>query len=297
MKLAAIDIGSNAVRLLIEEAFESSEKTYFKKISLTRVPIRLGEDVFTTGEISENKAKKLVKVMKAFRLLMEVNDVENFRGCATSAMREAKNGKEVRRLIKKSSKVNLDIISGDEEADLLFGNFASSDFDFEKDKTYLYIDVGGGSTEVTLIKKNERVQSHSFKLGSVRLLKTEISISEWKAAYKVIRDMVQDEKDVIAIGTGGNINRIYKESPHSFGEKIKLREIKKIVRHIESFSYEDRIRKLKLKPDRADVIVPAGKIYTTFMKAANSKEMMVPKVGLSDGIIFKMYEEIKNTAN
>jgi exopolyphosphatase/guanosine-5'-triphosphate,3'-diphosphate pyrophosphatase len=298
MKLAAIDIGSNAVRLLIEEAFESTtDTTYFKKISLTRVPIRLGEDVFTTGEISENKAKKLVKVMKAFRLLMEANDVENFRGCATSAMREATNGAEVRKLIKKGSKVNLDIISGDEEADLLFGNFASSDFDFKKENTYLYIDVGGGSTEVTLIKKNERVHSHSFKLGSVRLLKTDISISEWKAAYQVIRDMVQDEKDVIAIGTGGNINRIYKESPHSFGEKIKLREIKKIVRHIESFSYEERIRKLKLKPDRADVIVPAGKIYTTFMKAANSKEMMVPKVGLSDGIIYKMYQELKTNEN
>jgi exopolyphosphatase/guanosine-5'-triphosphate,3'-diphosphate pyrophosphatase len=297
MKLAAIDIGSNAVRLLIEEAFESSEKTYFKKISLTRVPIRLGEDVFTSGEISENKAKKLVKVMKAFRLLMEANDVENFRGCATSAMREATNGKEVKALIKKKTKVNLDIISGNEEADLLFGNFASSDFDFEKNKTYLYIDVGGGSTEVTLIKGNERIQSHSFKLGSVRLLKTDISISEWKAAYKIIHDMVQGEKDVIAIGTGGNINRIYKESPHSFGEPIKLREIKKIVRHIESYSYEERIRSLKLKPDRADVIVPAGKIYTTFMKAANSKEIMVPKVGLSDGIIFKMYQELKSIKN
>lgn len=298
MKLAAIDIGSNAVRLLIEEAFETPKKTtYFKKISLTRVPIRLGEDVFTTGEISQNKAKKLVKVMKAFRLLMEANDVENFRGCATSAMREASNCKEVKALIKKGSKVNLDIISGNEEADLLFSNFASSDFDFDKKQTYLYIDVGGGSTEVTLIKRNERVQSHSFKLGSVRLLKTDISISEWKAAYKVIRDMIQDEKDVIAIGTGGNINRIYKESPHSFGAKIKLREIKKIVRHIEGYSYEDRIRKLKLKPDRADVIVPAGKIYTTFMKAANSKEMIVPKVGLSDGIIFQLYQEMKKGKN
>ena len=140
MKLAAIDIGSNAVRLLIEEAFVTPEnETYFKKISLTRVPLRLGEDVFTNGEISEDKAKKLVKVMKAFRFLMEVNDVENFRGCATSAMREAKNGIQVRSLISKNAKVNLDIITGEEEADLLFGNFSSSDFDFEKDKTYLYM--------------------------------------------------------------------------------------------------------------------------------------------------------------
>ncbi len=295
MKLAAIDIGSNAVRLLIEEAFVTPEnETYFKKISLTRVPLRLGEDVFTNGEISEDKAKKLVKVMKAFRFLMEVNDVENFRGCATSAMREAKNGIQVRSLISKNAKVNLDIITGEEEADLLFGNFSSSDFDFEKDKTYLYIDVGGGSTEVTMIKNNERVKSYSFNLGSVRLLKTDVPESEWKNAFKKISDMVAGEKNVIAIGTGGNINRIYKESPHSFGEKIKIREIKKIVAHIESFSYEERIKKLKLKPDRADVIVPAGKIYTSFMKAANSKEMIVPKVGLSDGIIFKMYQEMNN---
>ncbi|MCB9197149.1 MAG: exopolyphosphatase [Flavobacteriales bacterium] len=296
MKLAAIDIGSNAVRLLIEEAFRLDNKEYyFKKISLTRVPIRLGEDVFTTGTISEDKAIKLVKAMKAFRLLMEVNDVVNYRGCATSAMREALNGKEVQKLIKKESKVNLDLISGEEEADLIFGNFDNSNVELDKSKAYLYIDVGGGSTEVTLIKNGERVDSYSFRLGSVRLLKTVVPDFEWEDAIRKIKKMVKDEKDVIAIGTGGNINTIYKESRHSFGETIKLSEITKIVEHIESFDYETRIRKLKLKPDRADVIVPAGKIYTTFMRAGNSKMMIVPKVGLSDGIISKMYSEYLNT--
>lgn len=292
MKLAAIDIGSNAVRLLIEEAIETGKKDhYFRKISLTRVPIRLGEDVFTSGKISDDKAKKLVKAMKAFRFLMEVNDVEVFRACATSAMREAINGKEVQKLIKKEAKLNVELISGEEEADLIFSNFDNSNFELEENKTYLYIDVGGGSTEVTLIKHGERVDSYSFRLGSVRLLKDKVPEFVWDDAYKKIKKLVKDEKDVIAIGTGGNINRIFKECRHRFGEKIKVSEINKMVSEIEKYSYEERIRLLKLKPDRADVIVPAGKIYSTFMKAGNSKSMIVPKVGLSDGIISKLYAE------
>jgi exopolyphosphatase/guanosine-5'-triphosphate,3'-diphosphate pyrophosphatase len=292
MKLAAIDIGSNAVRLLIEEVITTGKKGhYFKKISLTRVPIRLGADVFSNGRISDEKAKKLVKAMKAFRFLMEANDVEVFRACATSAMREAINGKEVQKQIKKDAKVSVELISGEEEANLIFSNFDNSNFELDKTKAYLYIDVGGGSTEVTLIKKGERVDSYSFRLGSVRLLKDKVPDFVWEDACKKIKRMVKEEKDVVAIGTGGNINRIFKESRHRFGEEIKATEINKIVKEIESYSYEDRIRKLRLKPDRADVIVPAGKIYTTFMKAGNSKTMIVPKVGLSDGIISKLFAE------
>lgn len=294
MKLAAIDVGSNAVRLLIEEAIKkdiNSPGHYFKKISLTRIPIRLGEDVFSGGKISEEKARKMVKAMKAFRLLMEVNEVEVFRACATSAMREAINGKEVQKKVKKEAKINLELISGEEEADLIFSNLDNSNFELDKTKTYLYIDVGGGSTEVTLIKKGERVRSYSFRLGSVRLLKNKVPDFVWEDACKKIKKMVKEEKNVIAIGTGGNINRIFKESRLRFGEEIKASEITKIVNEIEGYTYEDRIRKLKLKPDRADVIVPAGKIYTTFMKAGNSKTMIVPKVGLSDGIISKLYAE------
>lgn len=295
MKLAAIDIGSNAVRLLIEEVIKGdNQNIVFKKIALTRVPIRLGEDVFTQGRISEDKAHKLAKVMKAFQLLMEVNEVEHFRACATSAMREAENGNVVIDLVKEEAEIDLELISGVEEANLIFGNFNSSDFNFVKDKTYLYIDVGGGSTEVVLIKGNERIKSYSFRLGSVRILKNQVDDGIWQMASAKIHEMVGDGDEVIAIGTGGNINRIYKESIHSFGENIQLQEIKNIVEHIESYNFEDRIEKLRLKPDRADVIVPAGKIYISFMEAANAQEMMVPKVGLSDGVIYKMYQELTN---
>ncbi len=290
MKLAAIDIGSNAVRLLIQESQELDDgSVYFRKISLTRVPIRLGEDVFTDGKITNDKAKKLVKVMKAFRLLMEANEVEMFRGCATSAMREAENGETVRELIKRKANIKIELIQGEEEAELIFNHFTSSGFD--KKHTYLYIDVGGGSTEVTLIKKGKRVKSYSFKLGTVRILKKKEGKTEWNDAINKIEKMIDGETDVIAIGTGGNINRIFKESSCKRGERIKRTEIKSILKEIESYTYEDRIKKLKLKPDRADVIVPAGKIYSSFMKAGNSKEMIVPKVGLSDGVILKMYND------
>lgn len=289
MKFGAIDIGSNAVRLLIEEVTGTDTKT-FSKISLTRVPLRLGEDVFTNGLISKQKAKALIKVMKAFRLLMDVNGVETFRACATSAMREAENGEEIRKAIVLEAKIPLELITGEEEADLIFSNFHTAGL--SKNTTYLYIDVGGGSTEITLIKKNKRIKSHSFKLGTVRLLKGKVDESEWKLAKDFVKGVAREEDEIITIGTGGNINRIYKESKHSFGEMVEYDEIKKIVNLIASYNFEDRIQKLKLKPDRADVILPAGEIYLTLMKAAKSNLMIVPKVGLSDGIIYNL--AIKN---
>ena len=292
MNFGAIDIGSNAVRLLIRKScFDKDGKHYFQKISLTRVPIRLGEDVFASGVIPEEKISKLIKTMKSFRLLMDVNEVDAYRAVATSAMREAKNGEEVLKKVIKESKIKLELISGEEEADLLFTNFNKSGL--SKSKTYLYIDVGGGSTEVTLIKNNKRVQSYSFKIGSVRLLKGKVDEAIWIDAKKKIDKMTQGIRGLVAIGTGGNINRIYKESRHSFGEAIYLDEIKNIVSFIGKHSIEERITKLKLKPDRADVIVPAGKIYTTFMSASGAERMMVPKVGLSDGIINQLHLDSK----
>jgi len=288
MKFAAIDVGSNAVRLLIQESVETEDNgPYFRKISLTRVPIRLGEDVFSDGVIGDKKARQLVKAMKAFRLLMEVNEVEVFRAVATSAMREADNGDEVNDQILNQAKFRLEIISGKEEAQLIFDNFHTAKLDAKQ--TYLYVDVGGGSTEVTLIKKNKRQKSESFKLGSVRLLNDKVKEEHWQDMKAWVKKLVKGEDDVIIIATGGNINRIYKESKASFGEMMELSELKKILEKIESFSIEDRIRKLKLKPDRADVIVPAGKIYRAVAKAAGAKELMVPKVGLSDGIVYNLY--------
>ena len=291
MILAAIDIGSNAVRLLIEEVVVTGKnKQYFRKISLTRVPLRLGEDVFGKGKISDDKAKKLIKTLKAFRYLMDVNEVEHFRACATSAMREAKNGKEIRKLIKKKADIDLEIIRGSEEADIIFANFHTAKL--SPTQGYLYIDVGGGSTEVSLIKNNKRVKSKSFPLGTVRILKGKVDDKVWTEAQNWIEELNITE-DIIAIGTGGNINRIYKESVHSFGEKITYNEIEEIVQHISTYSYEDRIKKLKLKPDRADVIIPAGKIYLSFMNQVKATEMIVPKVGLADGIIYQLYDKTK----
>ena len=291
MILAAIDIGSNAVRLLIEEAVDTGEeKIYFRKISLTRVPLRLGEDVFGKGYISQDKAKKLIKTLKAFRYLMDVNDVSHFRACATSAMREAKNGREIAQQIAQKANIYLEIISGSEEADIIFTNFHTANL--KPDQYYIYIDVGGGSTEVSLIKNNKKINSKSFKLGTVRMLQNKVNDEVWEKAKKWVDDL-NIKGNVIAIGTGGNINRIYKESVHSFGETIEYDEIKSIVDTIAQYSYEDRVKKLKLKPDRADVIIPAGKIYLFFMKEAGAKKMIVPKVGLADGIIYNLYQEYR----
>ena len=291
MILAAIDIGSNAVRLLIEEAVDTGEeKIYFRKISLTRVPLRLGEDVFGKGYISQDKAKKLIKTLKAFRYLMDVNDVSHFRACATSAMREAKNGREIAQQIAQKANIYLEIISGSEEADIIFTNFHTANL--KPDQYYIYIDVGGGSTEVSLIKNNKKINSKSFKLGTVRMLQNKVNDEVWEKAKKWVDDL-NIKGNVIAIGTGGNINRIYKESVHSFGETIEYDEIKSIVDTISQYSYEDRVKKLKLKPDRADVIIPAGKIYLFFMKEAGAKKMIVPKVGLADGIIYNLYQEYR----
>lgn len=295
-KYAAIDIGSNAVRLLIEEVLEVGEDDfYFKKISLTRVPIRLGTDAFAEGLIKSDNEKKLYKCMKAFKYLMDINGVTQYRACATSAMREAKNSKEIRSKILEKTGIDIEEITGREEAKLILDNFHLAKFDTSK--TYLYIDVGGGSTEVSLIKNGRKVDSNSFRLGTVRLLKENFDDSIWTESQNWVKELVQNESEIVAIGTGGNINRIYKDSRHQFGEMISYVEIRNIVDYIEGFSFEERIKKLQLKPDRADVIVPAGKIYLHFMKAAFAQEMIVPKVGLSDGIIYNLYMNDKKAAS
>jgi len=287
MRYAAIDIGSNAIRLLITEIIEAQPKDVFKKISLTRIPLRLGEEAFSNQEISKKTAKSFTKCMKAFNYIMEASEVKDFRACATSAMREAKNGNEIIALVKEKTGIQIEIISGTEEAGIIFSNFHLSEAD--KNKTYIYIDVGGGSTEVSLIKNNKRIASRSFKLGTVRILKGKVDPKLWEESKDWIKSHTQDEEEVIAIGTGGNINRIYKETRHQFDENISYSDIKQVIDFIGQYKYEERIQKLKLKPDRADVIIPAGKIYLHMMKSAFAHEMIVPKVGLSDGIIYNLY--------
>lgn len=279
------------MRLLIAEVFELQDGYHTQKISFTRIPLRLGEDVFEYGAISHQKSVQLVKVMRAFWYLMDVHNIEFMRACATSAMREASNGREVADLVKREANVDIELIDGEEEANLIFSNFFVQKIDHTK--SYLYVDVGGGSTELTLIKKGERVKSRSFKIGTVRMLKKKVKENQWSQAREWLKDITEKEDDLIGIGTGGNINRLYKMSRRTLIEPLSIEELEEIHKYVKGFSYEDRMYMLGLKPDRADVIVPAGEIYLRMMKKAGIKEMMVPKIGLSDGIVLGLYEEWK----
>lgn len=292
MKLAAIDIGSNAIRLLIEEVHlasgSSSEPRYhIEKVSLTRVPVRLGEDVFTRGKISKEKTRQLVKTMKAFWNLMDVHNIIYFRACATSAMREAKNSTEVLRRVKKEANIDIEILSGDEEADLIFKNYFVQNINHSGN--YLYIDVGGGSTELTFIRDGKRVKSKSFDLGTVRMLTGTVKNKEWEKAKKWIESSLDNTHQYTAIGTGGNINSIFKLQGKKPTDFLYFREIESQFASLKSLSLEERIVDLRMKPDRADVIVPACEIYIRLMSDAGIQKMIVPKIGLSDGIILDLF--------
>jgi len=283
MKLAAIDIGSNAIRLLIKRVVIEKKLVNTNKILLLRVPLRLGEDVFKDGRILDDKREKLLKVIASFKLLMEVNEVDDYRACATSAIREAKNGIEVRNYIYSMSEVYIDLIDGEEEASLIFSNWKTAGLSIKK--TYLYVDVGGGSTEVTLLKNGQQIKSRSFKIGAVRLLKSRVKDAVWNKLKDFIIGVVHEQENVLTIGTGGNISKIFKVSGIKANGFISYNDIEGIVNSMESFELEERIEKFNLKPNRADVIVFAGKIYLYVMRSAGSTNMLVPKMGLGDGII------------
>lgn len=289
MKYAAIDIGSNAIRLLINESVISSDSTfYFNKISLTRVPVRLGKDVFTNGNVSKKNILKLIDSFNAFKLLMNVNEVTHFRACATSAMREAKNSKEVCEVIYKKSGIELDVISGSEEAKLIFNNF--NFLDLEVNKNYILIDVGGGSTELTLIEKSKKIAAKSFKIGSVRQLEKQDTFQVIDEMKDWVKNNIPINNELTAIGTGGSINKLYGLTIHKLNAPMSLNEMITTTSLISSFSYQDRIKILKLKPDRADVIVPSSELYQMVMKVAGANEIIVPKFGLADGIIYEMFK-------
>ena len=291
MKLAAIDIGSNAIRLLIEEVRHFNGQIRIDKVSLTRVPVRLGEDVFTTGRISDEKLKQLVKTMRAFWYIMDIHQVEVFRACATSAMREAKNRKAVIETVEREANFKIEILSGDEEADLIFSNYFSQNLNTKND--YLFIDVGGGSTELTLIKKGKRVKGQSFDIGTVRSLAVGIDKSVWKSIDKWLTNQSSISNDLIAIGTGGNVNTLFKLQGKKPMEMLSHAEIKSLHKQLNSVSVDERIFNFKLRPDRADVIIPACEIYLRIMELAGIRNMLVPKIGLSDGMILHMAEQVK----
>ena len=275
------------MRLLVGEVIERDDHPIIKKQTLVRVPIRLGEDVFDFGSIGNSKRDYLIKSLKAFRLLTEVYGVPYLRCCATSAMREATNLKEILARVEIESGVHIEVIGGKLEADLIVNTFWTQDL--LKDRSYLYIDVGGGSTELTWLEKGRRVKSASFKIGTVRSLKGKVSMESWEAMRNFLEELRAQHGSLMAIGTGGNINRIFKENGNAFGEPLARTDIQKQRDRIAGYSYEDRIKLLRLRPDRADVIIPAADIFLKVMEHAEIDEVFVPKVGLADGIIYDLY--------
>jgi exopolyphosphatase/guanosine-5'-triphosphate,3'-diphosphate pyrophosphatase len=286
---AAIDIGSNAVRLLVSTITEQKGRkdTDFRKTSLVRVPIRLGEDVFEKNVISEKNIERMVDTMQAFNLLMKSHGIEKYKACATSAMREAKNGAEVVEKIKAKTGVEIEIIDGNHEAAII----AATDLHelIKNDCNYLYVDVGGGSTEYTLYISGKTVASRSFKVGTVRLLNNLVEDGAWEEMEKWVRETTKPYKDIDLIGSGGNINNIFKTSGKKEGKPLSLAYIKKYNELLNSLSYEERVMDLQLKSDRADVIIPASRIYLNSMKWARADNIFVPKIGLADGIIKSLY--------
>lgn len=289
-KYAAIDIGSNAVRLLIANVIEKEGKpTKFKKSSLVRVPIRLGSDVFLKGKIQKENRTRLKNTMQAFKLLMESHKVVKYKACATSAMREAKNGEELVKAVHKKTGIKIDIINGKEEAKII----ASTDLNsyIDKNKTYLYIDVGGGSTEFSIFHNGKKTVSNSYKIGTVRVLNNIDQKSDWKALETWIKKHTKDYDKISVIGSGGNINKIFKLSGKSSGSPLTYFYLTSYMNMLNKYTYEERVYELDLNQDRADVIIPALTIYLSAMKWSKSEHIYVPKIGLSDGIIKSIYNE------
>ncbi|GAC1302817.1 MAG: rod shape-determining protein [Mucilaginibacter sp.] len=289
MRYAAIDIGSNAVRLLIADVIENNKSVSFKKNTLIRVPLRLGDDAFLDHHLSDKKADDLVKTMQAFRSLMDVYKVTDYRAYATSAMREAKNGPEIVSRIKDDAKIDLEIIQGQKEARIIYGNHAEQGID--KTKNYLYIDVGGGSTELSLFTAGELWASRSFNIGTIRMLDNQDTDESWNDMKEFLRENTKQFKIISGIGTGGNINKLYKLSEEKGNAPLTFGKLKSLYNYLNSFSLKDRINVLGLNQDRADVIIPACEIYITVMKCANIKNIYVPTVGLVDGIIQNLIEK------
>lgn len=291
MKFGAIDIGTNAARLLVAEVEKEDGHSFVKKLSYTRVPLRLGEEVFEDGKISKKKAEDFVKTIKAFKLISEIFDVKKLRAVATSAMREADNAEKIIEKIKDETGVEIEVISGDEEAELIFGTFFLLDFD--KTKPFIVIDVGGGSTEVSVFESGERIASKSFEIGTLRLLKEKVNKDIWTD----IHDWIALHVDLLSphqiFGTGGNINKVHKILGVGHMESLAVSDIKELRDNLNALSLAQRVDQYQLKPDRADVIVPAMDIYLYIMKELKCIELIVPKIGLSDGMVYQMHLSAK----
>jgi exopolyphosphatase/guanosine-5'-triphosphate,3'-diphosphate pyrophosphatase len=291
MKLAAIDIGSNAARLLISEASPNSAGVMdFTKLNLVRVPLRLGFDVFNNQVISDRKATHLIDTIRAYKLLLDVYEVKYLKACATSAMRDASNGTDILREVKAQTGIDIRIITGQEEAAFIYENHVAENMD--KTKSYLYIDVGGGSTEITLFSAGKQIFKESFNIGTIRLLQQQVTDAHWQQLKDFLKQQLKSIGAVIAIGSGGNINKIFSLSKRKEGKPLSLDTLKDYYKEFSAFTVEERIHLYNLREDRADVIVPALQIYVNIMRWADTPEIYVPKIGLADGLIHALYEEI-----
>lgn len=292
MRLAAIDIGSNAARLLITDVISGPQGVpEFIKVVLVRVPLRLGFDVFDKGEISPVKVEKIIKTIKSYKLLLDVYEVKHLKACATSAMRDAVNATEIIRKVKSETGIEIQVISGQEEASLIYENHIAENM--TDAESYLYIDVGGGSTELTFFTDGKLIFKESFNIGTIRLLKNQVNEAAWDEMKEFISKKTKGYHHVTAIGSGGNINKIFSLSKRKEGKPLSLDLLRDYYKEFSTMSLSQRISLYKLREDRADVIVPALLIYINVMRWADAQEIFVPKIGLADGLIHTLYEEVR----
>lgn len=292
---AAIDIGSNAVRLLIKQ-LEDDERPLFSKVLLVRVPLRLGFDVFSEGRISSKKEKNMVRLMKAFRHLMKIYDVEDYRACATSAMRDSENGMEIMRAVEEKAGIRIDIIDGQEEARMIYNNHV--EYMKGRKGNFMYVDVGGGSTEINLLSDGELVCSRSYNIGTVRILSEVVAESEWKRLKSDMKDLAISYPGINIIGSGGNINKLFKivKSKDNRYSRMPVSALREIYDELKPLTVGQRMEKYALKPDRADVIVPAAEIFLTIAEITGAGFIYVPVIGLADGIIDGLYQKRRRAA-
>jgi exopolyphosphatase/guanosine-5'-triphosphate,3'-diphosphate pyrophosphatase len=292
LRLAAIDIGSNAARLLISDVINGPQgNTEFIKAALVRAPLRLGFEVFDKGEITPAKVEKIIKTLKSYKLLLEVYEVKHLKACATSAMRDAANGADIIRRVKTETGIDIHIISGQEEASLIYENHIAEGM--TKEESYLYIDVGGGSTELTFFSDEKLIFKESFNIGTIRLLKNQVNEAQWDEMKEFIKTKAKGYHHVTAIGSGGNINKIFSLSKRKEGKPLTLDLLRDYFKEFSNLSMNQRMTLYHLREDRADVIVPALLIYINVMRWADAEEIYVPKIGLADGLIHTLYEEVR----
>ena len=294
MILAAIDIGSNAARLLISEVEKKGKETEFNRINIVRIPLQLGFDVFEKGFIGSRKKKMLIDTIKAYKQLMKVYEVEHYMACATSAMRDAQNSKEIIKEIEEETGIEIEVISGELEAEIIYENHIAELLD--KNDSYLYMDVGGGSTELTLYHNNELVLQHSFNIGTVRLLTNKVKDETWEALKETCKQIAKKYNHITGIGSGGNINKIFSLLRSKDDKYLQASAVKDMHKDMDMLNVEERMKKYNIKKDRAEVIVPALLIYNNIFKWCNIDQILVPKIGLADGLIHHLYDQVLNDA-